>query len=126
MIDKNLKVFHIETTLNNRMFGAPLEFLAKKEEDFTEGDRLKFQATLFALKHTPRAAARKIFNAMPAPYEVTACSPARPSRPTRRRWRELEAVRGAGRGPERHRHLPHPVHLAVQRQLASSTRCSCR
>jgi hypothetical protein len=71
VIDKNLKVFHIETTLNNRMFGAPMEFLAKREEDYTEGDRLKLQAMLFALKHTPRAAARKIFNAVPAPYEVT-------------------------------------------------------
>ncbi len=71
VIDKHLKVFHIETTLNNRMFGAPMEFLGKREEDYTEADRLKLQAALFALKHAPRAAARKIFNAVPAPYDVT-------------------------------------------------------
>ena len=43
VIDKHLKVFHIETALNNRMFDGPTEFLAKKEEDYTEFDRLKFQ-----------------------------------------------------------------------------------
>ncbi|RKG95079.1 DUF2088 domain-containing protein [Corallococcus sp. CA053C] len=71
VIDQTLKVFHIETTLNNRMFGAPTDFLAKKEEDYTEADRLKFQALRFTLSKLPRAAARKVLNAIPAPYDVT-------------------------------------------------------
>ncbi|QDE88787.1 transcriptional regulator [Myxococcus xanthus] len=70
-IDKHLKVFHIETALNNRMFGGPTDFLAKKEEDYTEADRLKFQAMRFALSKLPRAAARKVLNSVPAPYDVT-------------------------------------------------------
>ncbi|NVI98628.1 DUF2088 domain-containing protein [Myxococcus sp. AM001] len=70
-IDKHLKVFHIETALNNRMFGGPTDFLAKKEEDYTEADRLKFQAMRFALSKVPRAAARKVLNSIPAPYDVT-------------------------------------------------------
>lgn len=70
-IDKHLKVFHIETALNNRMFGGPTDFLSKKEEDYTETDRLKFQAMRFALSKLPRAAARKVLNSVPAPYDVT-------------------------------------------------------
>src|SRR5215467_2742515 len=36
VIDKNLKVFHIETALNNRMFDGQLAFLGKKEKETTE------------------------------------------------------------------------------------------
>src|SRR5690606_38101040 len=43
VVESCLKVFHIETVLNNRMFDGPLDFLMKKEDDFTEADRLKFQ-----------------------------------------------------------------------------------
>ncbi len=70
VIDKNLKVFHIETVLNNRAFDGQLEWLMKKEEDFTEMDRLKFQATQFALKNMPRPAKQKLFHSIPAAYEV--------------------------------------------------------
>jgi hypothetical protein len=70
-IDKHLKVFHIETALNNRMFGPGVEFLHKKEEDYTEADRLKLHGMRYALGKLPRAAARKVLNSIPAPYEVT-------------------------------------------------------
>ncbi|WPB74747.1 lactate racemase domain-containing protein [Archangium violaceum] len=70
-IDKHLKVFHIETALNNRMFGPGVDFLHKREEDYTEGDRLKFQAMRYALSKLPRAAARTVLNSIPAPYDVT-------------------------------------------------------
>src|SRR5262249_35074522 len=33
-----LNVFTIETTLNNRMFDTPLEFLAKNEDDLDDGE----------------------------------------------------------------------------------------
>src|SRR5438093_4330266 len=42
--DEHLKVFHIETALNNRMFQGPLSFLMKNEDEFSEADRLAFQA----------------------------------------------------------------------------------
>ncbi len=70
VVDKNMKVFHIETVLNNRMFGPPAEFLGKKEEDFTEFDRLKFQAMKFSLSKMPRAAKREAFFKIPAFYDV--------------------------------------------------------
>ena len=69
VIDKNLKVFHIETALNNRMFEGPVAFLGKKEEEYTEMDRLKFQGMKYALSKMPRAAKRKLFFGIPAGYE---------------------------------------------------------
>jgi hypothetical protein len=70
VVDKNLKVFHIETVLNNRMFDGPVEFLMKKEEDYTEFDRMKFQGMKYALSKMPRAAKRKLFFGIPAAYDV--------------------------------------------------------
>jgi nickel-dependent lactate racemase len=70
VIDKNLKVFHIETALNNRMFDGPTGFLGKREEDYTEFDRLKFQGLKYTLSKLPRAAKRKLFMQIPAPYQV--------------------------------------------------------
>ena len=69
VIDKTLKVFHIETALNNRMFEGQTAFLGKKEEDYTEFDRLKFQGMKYALSKMPRAAKRKLFMQVPAPYD---------------------------------------------------------
>src|SRR5450432_1201069 len=43
VIDKNLKVFHIETVINNRMFDGPMTFLGKNEDHYTEFDRLKLE-----------------------------------------------------------------------------------
>jgi nickel-dependent lactate racemase len=71
VIDKNMKVFHIETTINNRMFEEPVGFLMKKEEDFTEFDRLKLQSMKYALSKMPRPMKRKLFFNIFAPYEVT-------------------------------------------------------
>ena len=59
-----------------------------------------------------------MFQAVPAPYEVIGVHAGRDRAHAREDPRdELGAVRGAGRGPGRHRHLRHPVHLAVQREL---------
>jgi hypothetical protein len=72
VVDEHLKVFHVETALNNRMYGAQFDFLAKNEDDFTEGDRLKLQAMRFALGKLPRAARREVFMRVPSPYELIA------------------------------------------------------
>ena len=32
-VNERVKIFHIETTLNNRMFDKPLEFLSKNEKE---------------------------------------------------------------------------------------------
>src|SRR5450631_1434883 len=73
VIDKNLKVFHIETVINNRMFDGPTTFLGKNEDHYTEFDRLKLEGMRFALKRLPRAAKRKLFMSMPAGYEMIGC-----------------------------------------------------
>ncbi|MGE5187292.1 MAG: lactate racemase domain-containing protein, partial [Acidobacteriota bacterium] len=73
LVEKTLKVFHIETVLNNRAFDGPLGFLNKNEDDFTEADRLKYQAMKWTLDKLPFAARREIFMRTPAAYELIAC-----------------------------------------------------
>src|SRR5260370_38012166 len=70
VIDKHLNVFHIETALNNRMFDGPIVFLGKKEEDYTDFDRLKFQSIKYMLSKMPRVVKRKLFMNIPAGYQV--------------------------------------------------------
>ncbi len=72
VIDEKLKVFHIETALNNRMYGRQLEFLGKNEDDFSEFDRLAFQSLRWTLSKLPRQAKRSMFQRIPAPYELIA------------------------------------------------------
>jgi len=73
VVEDAIKVFHIETVLNNRTFDGPLDFLMKNEDDFTESDRLKFSAMKWALDKLPFAARREIFMRTPAAYELIAC-----------------------------------------------------
>jgi len=72
IVEQHVKIFHIETVLNNRMFSDPTDFLGKNEDDFTEGDRLKMQALRWTLKRLPRAARREIFMRVPSWYELVA------------------------------------------------------
>jgi hypothetical protein len=72
LVDQHMNVFHIETVLNNRMFAAPTAFLGKNEDEFTELDRLKFEAMRWTLSKTPPAAKRKLFHAIPSAYELIA------------------------------------------------------
>jgi hypothetical protein len=76
-IDEHLNVFHIETTINNRMFDGPLDFLMKKEEDYGELDRLKLHGMRAMLSRLPAAAKRKVFHAVPAAYDVIAVAAGR-------------------------------------------------
>ncbi len=72
VVDEHMKVFHIETVLNNRMFSGPLSFLMKNEDEFSEADRLKFEAIRWTLSKTPRALRREVFMRVPSPYELIA------------------------------------------------------
>ncbi|HET9552935.1 MAG TPA: lactate racemase domain-containing protein [Anaeromyxobacteraceae bacterium] len=92
VIDESLDVFHIETTINNRMFDGPLGFLMKREEQWGELDRLKLAGLRATLERLPAAAKRKIFQAVPAAYEVIAVHAGR-TEPTHARiletsWRQ--------------------------------------
>jgi hypothetical protein len=70
VVDHHLKVFHIETAINNRMFDGQLAFLGKHEEDYTEFDRLKLQSLRYMLSKMPRVTKRKLLMSIPAAYEV--------------------------------------------------------
>ncbi len=71
LVEKTLDVFHIETTINNRMFDRPLEFLHKNEDDWTGAERTAFKGLSFALSRLPGAARQAIFQRVPSPYGVT-------------------------------------------------------
>jgi hypothetical protein len=73
IVDQHMNVFHIETALNNRMFSSPLSFLGRNEDEFSEFDRLKAETLRLALSKMPEVAKRKMFNAIPAPYQLIAC-----------------------------------------------------
>ena len=57
IVDEQLNVFHIETAINNRMFGGDMDFLLKNEDDFTAFDRMKFEAMRYTMSKLPRAGA---------------------------------------------------------------------
>jgi hypothetical protein len=72
LIDDVVDVFHVETTINNRMFDGPMAFLSRREDEWSELDRLKLAGMRAALSNMPRAAKRKLFQSVPAAYEVIA------------------------------------------------------
>lgn len=71
VIEDHVRVFHIETSVNNHSFPAAVNFLQKRETDWTMTD----QAAFFALKQlTDRAPAdvkRALFHSIRAPYGLT-------------------------------------------------------
>lgn len=72
VVDEHVKVFHIETAINNRMYGDTLSFLAKNEDTFSDLDRAKFKATRTALDRLSPALAREFLMRVPSPYEIIA------------------------------------------------------
>jgi len=73
VVDQHMNVFHIETALNNRMYSGPTAFLSKNEDQYTEFDRMKFEAMRWTLSKLPPGAKRKVFQSIPAPYQMIAC-----------------------------------------------------
>ena len=68
-----VKIFQIESTLNNDTFGTdgPMSMLQKREWEWTLRDRASFMAMKTGLDHMPVSAARKIFQSWRSPYGVT-------------------------------------------------------
>lgn len=73
LVDEHLNVFHIETALNNRMFGEGYDILTRNEDEFDFADRMKWEAMKRTFSKLPRGARRKMLHAIPAQYEVIAC-----------------------------------------------------
>ncbi len=71
--DAGVKIFQIETTLNNDTFGrtGPLSMLQKREWEWSARDRASFLAMQAGLKRMPTKAARKVFQSWEAPYGLT-------------------------------------------------------
>jgi hypothetical protein len=66
-----VKVFQIETTLNNNTFPSAFDFLQKREWEWNVRDRAAFFAASKALDRTPPRLARQIFHGQRAPYGLT-------------------------------------------------------
>lgn len=69
--DAGVKIFQIETTLNNDTFPKPYEFLQKREWEMTPKDRALLLGTKTALDRMPRRAARNLMQGIRAPYGLT-------------------------------------------------------
>ncbi|HMD99978.1 MAG TPA: lactate racemase domain-containing protein [Terriglobia bacterium] len=72
IINQKLKVFHIETVLNNAMFEKMMAFFYKNEDQYSPYDEMMFGTTRYALSKMSRALKRQILFAVPAPYQVIA------------------------------------------------------
>ncbi len=66
-----LNVFTIETTINNRMFDRPLEFLAKNEDDLDNREWGLLKALVATTARLPQPARQAIFSRVPSPFGVT-------------------------------------------------------
>jgi nickel-dependent lactate racemase len=69
--EQALNVFHIETTVDNRMFDRPLEFLQKNEDDWTAAERTAFKGLAYTLSKLPQPARQAVFQRIPSPYGLT-------------------------------------------------------
>jgi lactate racemase len=71
LIEDAVRVFHIETSVNNHSFPTAVNFMQKRETDWTPGD----QATYLAIKQltdlAPPDVKRAVFHSMRAPYGLT-------------------------------------------------------
>src|SRR5256884_5887607 len=66
-----VKVFQIETTLNNDTFPDQFRFLQRREWEWSVRDRAAFLAVSKSLERTPDRLARSIFQSIRAPHAVT-------------------------------------------------------
>ncbi len=71
--DAGVKIFQIETTINNDTFGqdGPMSVLAKREWEWTTKDRVSFIGMQQGLKRLSSPTRRRIFQGHRAPYGVT-------------------------------------------------------
>lgn len=69
--DAGVKIFQIETTLNNDAFPDPFGFLMKREWEWSARDRAAFIGSSKALERTPVRLKRQIFHSIKAPHRMT-------------------------------------------------------
>jgi len=74
VLSEHVKVFQIETTLNNDVFPSQYGFLTKREWEWSLRDQATFLAAKRGIDMMPAKARRKLFQSMEAPYGVTGIS----------------------------------------------------
>ena len=72
IINQKLKVFHIETVLNNAMFDPRMAFFTRNEDYYSPIDRVMFAGTRRGLAALARPTKRKVLFGIPACYEPIA------------------------------------------------------
>ncbi len=72
VIREHIKVFHLETAVNNAMFDPKMAFFTKNEDHWNPLDRASCAIAKTALSKLPRETKRKILFSIPAPYEPIA------------------------------------------------------
>ena len=71
ILDENLKVFHIETTLNNATFPRVFDFMAKPEHEWGPVAKANFRTNYQATRTVPRRVSRGILQSIKAPHRMT-------------------------------------------------------
>jgi lactate racemase len=66
-----VKIFQIETTLNNDTFPKPFDFLQKREWEWSLRDRASYLGAAKALERAPARLARSVFQSVLAPHNLT-------------------------------------------------------
>jgi hypothetical protein len=74
VLGEHVKVFQIETTLNNDAFPSQYGFLTKREWEWSLRDQTLFLGAKRGLDLLPGKQRRKMFQGMEAPYQVTGIS----------------------------------------------------
>jgi hypothetical protein len=69
--ESGVKVFQIETALNNDAFPKPMAFLQKREWEWSARDRATYLATTRALSLGTERVNRAVFQSVKAPYAMT-------------------------------------------------------
>ena len=69
--ESGIKIFQIETTLNNDTFPHNMAFLQKREWEWNARDRASFLAVSKTLDKTPSRVKRGIFHSIKAPHRMT-------------------------------------------------------
>jgi hypothetical protein len=71
IFDEHVKVFHIESTLNNQTYPSAFDFMAKPEYQWSMLTKANFLATHKTTQTMPLEAARRVSHSINAPHRVT-------------------------------------------------------
>jgi hypothetical protein len=71
MLAEHLKIFTVETTVDNNVFPAPYEFLQKREWEWNLRDQASMLAARRGLAVAPKRLRHNLFQGMQAPYGIT-------------------------------------------------------